>query len=407
MRLRGGGSAVPGRVALAISPDFLRAAVEGLPLGVVFVSGSNGKSTTTHFLTTMLRAHGLKVFTNSSGGNLPQGIASSMLPDVGPDGRLRADIAVLEVDEAFGPQLLEHLRPRGVLLLNVQVDQLNRFYDPTRVAGFLEVIARACHDFAVLNADDDSLRGLGERLAQPVTWFGVNDDVARTAPNGLSNFESASGAPALVDDEFRTVQVTGLGDRRTHLRMGGVTEEVALPARGLHYAVDAAGAVATAMQILGSDFRAATVRDALAVTKTVYGRGEVLVHRGQELEIVMMKNPPSLQMNLDALDGTPERVLVAVDEGTPDPSWIFGSDLSKLRRVDLVSGTKAWQIAARLEYGGIHVERVEPNTSAAVDAFLQLPAPSNGRKLLIVNYEEMMAIRRRLGASGLEGKVNS
>ncbi|MGO2112887.1 MAG: MurT ligase domain-containing protein, partial [Pseudoclavibacter sp.] len=130
-------------------------------------------------------------------------------------------------------------------------------------------------------------------------------------------------------------------------------------------------------------------------------------YRGQELEIVMMKNPPSLQMNLDALDGTPERVLVAVDEGTPDPSWIFGSDLSKLRHVDLVSGTKAWQIAARLEYGGIPVGRVEPNTSAAVDAFLKLPAPSSGRKLLIVNYEEMMAIRRKLGASGLEGKVNS
>ncbi|MGO2111665.1 MAG: Mur ligase family protein, partial [Pseudoclavibacter sp.] len=232
MRLRGGGSAVPGRVALAIAPDFLRTAVEGLPLGVVFVSGSNGKSTTTHFLTTMLRAHGLKVFSNSSGGNLPQGIASSMLPDVGSDGRLQADIAVLEVDEAFGPQLLEHLHPRGVLLLNVQVDQLNRFYDPTRVAGFLETIANACDDFAVLNADDESLRGLGERLTQPVSWFGVSDDLVRSSPNGLSNFETAAGAPAAIDDDFRTVQVTALADRRAQLRIGGAVEEVALPARG-------------------------------------------------------------------------------------------------------------------------------------------------------------------------------
>lgn len=407
MRLRGGGSAVPGRVALAIDPGFLRTAVAELPLGVIFVSGSNGKSTTTHFLTVMLRAHGLKVFTNSSGGNLPQGIASSMLPDVGADGRLKADIAVLEVDEAFGPQLLEHLGPRGVLLLNVQVDQLNRFYDPTRVAGFLRTIAQACRDFVVLNADDDSLRALGGELDQPVSWFGVDESIIRDAPNGLSNFEAVAGKAAPVAADYRTVQVTAVGDRTATLRIGGEVEQVALPARGLHYAIDAAGAVATALQILGPNFRAATIRDALAVTKTVYGRGEILEHNGEEIEIVMMKNPPSLQMNLDALDGTPEQVLMAVDEGTPDPSWIYGSDLSKLDHVDFVAGTKAWQIATRLEYGGIPVGEVEPNTSAAVDAFLRLPRPSRGRKLLVVNYEEMMAIRRKLGASGIEGKVNS
>lgn len=171
MRLRGGGSAVPGRVALAISPDFLETAVAKLPLGVIFVSGSNGKSTTTHFLTRMLRRHGLRVFTNSSGGNLPQGIASSMLPDVDVNGNLRADIAVLEVDEAYGPRLLGHLHPRGVLLLNVQVDQLNRFYDPSRVTEFLRTIAAACGDFSVLNADDASLRSLPLSLEAPVTWF--------------------------------------------------------------------------------------------------------------------------------------------------------------------------------------------------------------------------------------------
>lgn len=407
MRLRGGGSAVPGRVALAIAPDFLRTAVASLPLGVVFVSGSNGKSTTTHFLTTMLRAHGLKVFTNSSGGNLPQGIASSMLPDVDANGHLQADLAVLEVDEAFGPQLLEHLHPRGALLLNVQVDQLNRFYDPTRVAGFLDTIARACGDFVVLNADDDSLRALGATLDQPVSWFGVDEALIRDAPNGLSNFETVASVAPPVPDDHRTVQVRSLGDRRAEVRMGGHVEHVALPARGLHYAIDVAGAAAAAIHVLGPRFHAATVRDALAETRTVYGRGEVLEHRGEALEIVMMKNPPSLQMNLDALDGTPEQVLLAVDEGTPDPSWIFGSDLSKLDHVDVVAGTKAWQLATRLEYGGIRVGRVEPNTSAAVDAFVQLPRPSRGRKLLIVNYEEMMAIRRKLGASGIEGKVNS
>lgn len=426
MRLRGGGSAVPGRVALAIDPGYLRRAVEQLPLGVVVVSGSNGKSTTTHFLTTILRGHGLRVFTNSSGGNLPQGIASSLLPDVDGRGRLRADIAVLEVDEAFGPRLLPHLHPRGALLLNVQVDQLNRFYDPNRVAGFLATIAQACGDFVVLNADDDSLRALGAALTAPVDWFGVAPQLVRDSPNGLSNFEQLGGAAAPVPAAERAVQVTGtrLQDdgglsASILIRTGSAgdaagrapaptarEQEVRLPARGLHYAIDAAGAAATAARILGDRFRPALLSEALAAAGTVYGRGEVLTHRGEELEIVMMKNPPSLQLNLDALPEPPEQVLVAVDEGTPDPSWIYGSDLSKLDHVDVVAGTKAWQIATRLEYGGIPVATVEPSTGAALDAFLRLPRPGRGRKLLIVNYEEMMAIRRRLGASGIEGKAN-
>lgn len=407
MRLRGGGSAVPGRVTLAVDPGFLRRAVERLPGGVVFVSGSNGKSTTTHFLTTMLRAHGLKVFSNSSGGNLPQGIASAMLPDVDGSGHLRADIAVLEVDEAFGPRLLPHLHPRGVLLLNVQVDQLNRFHDPARVTGFLETIAEACRDFAVLNADDDSLRALGGRLTQPVSWFGADATLIEAAPNGLSNFEEVGGVAEQVPDEDRVTQLVGLDGLDARIRIGSSAVPVRLPARGLHYAVDAAGAIAAAIQILGPRFDAATASRALEGTATVYGRGEILRARGEDIEIIMMKNPPSLQMNLDALAEPPEQLFMAVDEGTPDPSWIYGSDLSRIDHVDVVSGTKAWQIATRLEYGRIPVGHVEPQLGAALDRFLALPRPGRGHKTMIVNYEQMMAIRRRLGASGIEGKANS
>ncbi|WP_414172410.1 Mur ligase family protein [Clavibacter tessellarius] len=63
-RLRGGGSAVPGVVALRLEPRFLERTIADLPHGVVAVTGSNGKSTTTHMLTAVLRAHGLRVFTN-------------------------------------------------------------------------------------------------------------------------------------------------------------------------------------------------------------------------------------------------------------------------------------------------------------------------------------------------------
>jgi len=61
MRLRGGGSALPGLVVEKLDPDFLRRTLDGLPRGVVVISGTNGKTTTTKMVTQLLRKHGLKV----------------------------------------------------------------------------------------------------------------------------------------------------------------------------------------------------------------------------------------------------------------------------------------------------------------------------------------------------------
>jgi hypothetical protein len=135
----------------------------------------------------------------------------------------------------------------------------------------------------------------------------------------------------------------------------------------------------------------------------VFGRGEIIqTPSGDEFELLMMKNPPSMQVNLDALAATPERVLIAVDEGTPDPSWIYGTDFSKISRVDVITGTKCWQFATRLAYEGIEIDAVVPDLKPALERFIELPAPS-GRKTLIVNYEQMMLIRKQLGHREMEG----
>ena len=67
-RLRGGGSggsALPGLVAEKIDPGFLAHALGDVPGGIVVVSGTNGKTTTTKMLVALLRAHGRTVFTLS------------------------------------------------------------------------------------------------------------------------------------------------------------------------------------------------------------------------------------------------------------------------------------------------------------------------------------------------------
>ena len=101
-RLRGGGSALPGLVTERIDPHVLRHTLGSLPRGVVVVSGTNGKTTTTKMLVALLRAHGLRVFTNPTGSNFTRGVISSMLGELPLRGRL-----VARQDEVGEGQLLE------------------------------------------------------------------------------------------------------------------------------------------------------------------------------------------------------------------------------------------------------------------------------------------------------------
>jgi len=399
-RLRGGGSAYPGRTVLALAPDFLSHVSGQFERGVVFVLGSNGKSTTTMMLTETLRAHGLSVFTNPTGANLPQGIASAFLREVTPFGRVKHDIGVIEVDEAFAVELTRSLHPSTVLMLNVQVDQLYRFFETERVGTMMTDTAALSTRAVVTNRDDDHLGSYEAGPGQTVTRFGASADVVAASPNGLQNAADFSrGDQGPLDAQTEVVALTPDG---ATLSSAGQQFDVRLPAKGLHYAVDAAAAVQTASVVLGRPVDPAAVQRAFSSMKPAYGRGERMPLGGDEAEFIMFKNAASLQLNLDALPQDAEQVLLAIDEGTPDISWIYDIDFSHLDHVDVLAGAKAWQLALRLEHDGIPVHVIEEDISAAIRRMRALPAAADGTKHFITNYEQMMLARRILGHPDLE-----
>lgn len=402
-RARGGGSAYPGYLVLKLVPSFLTDVTKQFDRGVLFVLGSNGKSTTTHMLSDVMRAHGLGVFTNPTGANLPQGIASALLSEVSVFGKLKADVGVIEVDEAFAVELSGLLHPSTVLMLNVQVDQLYRFYETSRVADMMTDTAATSSSHVVTNRDDEYL-GPFTSTTLDVTRFGASTDLVAAAPHGLQNANdfAASGARTALNAE---AEVTGLTASGATIQLGAETLDVRLPARGLHYAVDAAAAIQAARVALGTEFASHRAVAAFAAMKPAYGRGERLKIGSDEAEFIMFKNAASLQLNLDALGAAPEQVLLAIDEGTPDISWIYDVDFSSLDHVDVVSGAKAWQIALRLEHAGIAIGTVEPDIEKAIELMKALPAPSTKTKNFIVNYEQMMIARKMLGYPDLEKRA--
>lgn len=129
----GGGSALPGLLLSKIAPKLLARTLRSFKQGVVVITGSAGKSTTTKMVVAIVEAHGLRVFTNPSTANIRQGFFSSIIEQSDLFARVPGDIAILEVDEAHAESITAEVAPRIVTLLNVLEDQLDRFVDPALV----------------------------------------------------------------------------------------------------------------------------------------------------------------------------------------------------------------------------------------------------------------------------------
>ncbi len=400
LRKPGGGSAVPGLVVNRIAPGYLKRTLSGFPQGLIVVSGSSGKSTTTKMLVAILRAHGIDVFTNPSTANISQGLTSALLERADWRGQVAGQVAVLEMDEGHGALVMQGVDARIVTLMNVMVDQIDRFHDSEMVAGMLARIAARAHEAIVVNADDAYLERLAANAPPGVTVqrFGVAERVLAAAPRGLGYTETAVRRLEAGDG----VRVESVNGTTAVLADGGTSVELGLPARGTHYAVDAAAAYATAKTALGERFSPGTAAEALSAIPAVFGRGERVRIGDQEVEFVLVQNPASYQLNVDSIAPETEQILFAIGSDVRDPSYFWPTDASSLQRVSVVSGSKAAEAALMLAYDGVEIDRVEPDLGRAIDDFLAAPAPEHGVKTIIFSADAMRRTRAHLGLAGAE-----
>ena len=387
--LRRGASTAPGIAALALDPLLVGRLLRTLPLGVIVVSGSSGKSTTTKMLVAVLREHGMRVVTNASTANLERGLASALAEAADSRGHVDAELAVLEVDEAVATRLANSLAPRLSVLTNVSLDQLDRFGSAQRVAGLLGVLAEHSERL-VVNADDTLLRVLVAEEQRPSTSFGLR------LADRAAQLDLLGGALPWRGALHPDTSLDVLGERSAVVAVRGQTLAVRLPAAGVHYAVDAAAALEAAAVTLGSAFDPELATRAFADLTPVFGRGEIVDVRGQRIELLLVQNPASLRLNLAQLHPSPELLMVAVGSDVRDGSWLWSVPVDGLNRVSVVSGSRAFEVATRLVYDGVQLDVVVAELDTALERFLSLPVPNEGLKTIVFSADAMRKTRRML-----------
>ena len=409
-RVRGGGSggtAFPGLVMERTDPGFLERTLGRLPRGVIVVSGTNGKTTTTKMVVQLLREQGLKVFTNRTGSNFVRGVLASLLTEVDAAGNLDADIAVLELDEAHAVHFVARVRPRACLLLNVMRDQLDRFGEIDYTASLLHSIAQATSDVVVLNGDDPRLAAPAflEGVSARVVSFGagedlrslfLSDDDLRT---GLVSPRQAGQAPG------PRVTLEAIDGQRATVRVDGVSHEVSFAIPGVHNLLNACAALGVVLEVLGEDADLPGLLATLGTVQAAFGRGEVLTLDGRPVQLSLVKNPAGFRMGLlsaasQAQDG--EVVVVAINDEYADGrdmSWLWDVVFSALRAggVAVVTGVRAWDMALRLHYDEVEVAEVEPDLRRAVALMRRVATDTDRPMRIFTTYTAMLALRSILG----------
>lgn len=403
-RLRGGGSALPGLVVEKIDPDFMRRTLSTLPLGVAVVSGTNGKTTTTKMVVELLESQGLKVFTNRTGSNFTRGVAAALLGEVDWRGRLDADVAVLELDEAHAVHFVNKVPPRYSLLLNVLRDQLDRFGEIDKTAELLQHIASKTTGTVVLNREDPRVARIAQTLDEPeVLYFGLDDSLLSTFPND-DDMRAAPGSPvpAAPARPAADVVLRRVGADDADFEYDGATVTTGMKLRGVYNIFNAAAALTLARGVSGARGTGtdqAGLLTALSKVAPAFGRGESLVVDGLPLELVLVKNPSGFRLGLKSFPAAGYATMIAINDSYADGrdmSWLWDVEFDTLRDsgVDQLTGSRAYDMALRLQYDDVAIGAVDTEIAPALAAFIR--GGEGKPKRIFCTYTAMLAIRREL-----------
>lgn len=327
---RGRGETLSGRVILAL--DSRAITKLGANRDVVLVSGTNGKTTSTKNLATILRDFaGEGVSTSESGANMPAGIAALLAQ------KPRNRFAVIECDEMYLPEMYQKLSPKVVVLLNLSRDQLHRTGEVRKVATLWHKTFTQDDVTIVIDRDDPFLEYAVANAGHVirVSFNGRRHPDAATCPN----------CAAILDWSSRDYSCPcGLGaqlpDVRADKRLNG-------PQRNAVLVIEAA-------RLMGAEILADEAQDLISKSPDRIHEFSV---PGRKVPTHLAKNPESWRQALG--DVTAGQVVLSVNargiDGR-DTSWLWDIDYSKLLGKKVVcTGERRLDVAYRLSVQGIDV----------------------------------------------------
>jgi UDP-N-acetylmuramyl tripeptide synthase len=358
---------------------------------VLAVSGTNGKTTTTHLLAAAVREDrgDKEVVTNTDGANLHYGIASALCKD------LSAPVAVLETDERVVSDMIKFGKPAVLVFLNFSRDQLDRHHEIKSLAkSWRTALEQAGAEGPVVvgNAADPLVVWAAE-LAHSTVWVDTatkwNEDSALCPNCGAMLVTDTQAVPGLRSGAAEPVQPNttpatagstawrcpNCGLHKPETEYGVVGNEIRLPDGQLvdpklqvpgYFNLSNAACALAAAATYGVDVPVA-IRGMRKVTAPA-GRFATAKIGSSQARLILAKNPAGWAEALPIAQSEP--VVLAIDSVAADGkdvSWLWDVPYERLAgRHVICTGPRAQDLAVRLSYAGVEHEII-PDLLTAVD----------------------------------------
>jgi UDP-N-acetylmuramyl tripeptide synthase len=381
-RRRGhGGSSLPGLIAERIAPG-VSSRIASQMDAIAVVSGTNGKTTTTHLLDHILEASGRTVVTNRSGANLSQSISTTVLEGAGDVAKTNRVTAVLECDEFALADQTGQLLPNVVVLTNLFRDQLDRYTEIDEIERrWAKLLDRLPNTTVIAPADDPRLAWLATHAPGGCLLYGLRSGSGQKDEMGLTHdSEDCPRCGYQLDYEWHSigqlgsyncpmcsyerpsrwldieiVESRGFDGQTVCMRLdgspAGVTLLTSLP--GTANAYNLAAAVCAAF-VLGVE--PAQAIQSLAAVSNAWGRFETALIDGRRLILTLGKNPASVAELLRIASASDiSGVLFVMNDGFQDGrdvSWYWDVNPAVIAngKPCAITGARALDFAVRLKY---------------------------------------------------------
>jgi len=416
------GSSMPGSIAMKISPKLLMNLASQIKKETIFVCGTNGKTTTNNLLFSLLKSSENKIVCNNVGANMLPGVACAFISKANIFGKLNADYAVIECDEASLRRVVNHVTPDKIIVTNLFRDQLDRYGEIEMTIALLkEAIDRLPDVMLILNADDPLSVHLGK--GKKCKYYGVSCKVESetettkegrfclSCGNELSyeyhhysqlgkyKCEKCGFERPLPDYDATDVDISN-GLKFT-LNFSGKSTAFNVNYRGFYNIYNILASFAAYDLTGGNIENAKRVFDDY---KPQIGRMETFKIDGKDVVLNLAKNAAGFNQAIATLcsDEKPKDVYIVLNDNPSDGcdiSWLWDIDFQKLKKANVksisVSGMRKFDVGLCLKYSGFADIEFVQNTK---DTLNKIAHKSGEICYMLINYTALFETQTNLKA---------
>lgn len=398
----GAGSTWPGELALRVYPKILLHLKKRVTKGIIYVAGTNGKTTTSLMISGILKQSGCTVLHNTSGANLLNGIVSSFF-----NSWRKTDFAVFEIDENSLPKLLQFIHPDVLVLMNLFRDQLDRYGEVDAIGSLWRTALTTLSEKTTIiaNGDDPMIAAVTEKLRAHVVYIGL-EDPKYYLPKMQHATDSIYCPKCGSRLTFGGVYFSHLGKWAcgacgfTHPDILLTAASYNSPLEGV-YNIYNTLAAAAASEVLHID--SGLIRQSLDTFQPAFGRMEEVIYKGVSIRVLLSKNPTGFNESLRTVLASEKKgpMMLVLNDRIPDGidvSWIWDVDFEQLKNYAyplVVSGDRTYDMAVRIKYAideKTHMES-DDNLESAIKKIVST-VKSGETVWILATYSAMLDVRK-------------